>query len=722
MNLRFLSPRPPIAAHLRDGFRKEQEMLVMGRVNIIILLGCAFVPAFGLADYLLYPQYFARFTVYRLIAGACCLALFGANQRWKLGFRSFYLGIAAAYIVGLTIIRMIVEAGGYATPYYAGLVLVFLGMCAVLTVRIELLVVHSLILYFVYVLSVFFFTPHDQVGLFLTNNMFLISAMVIALVANNVDYRLRLREYLVRRELESAQEQLKHYSKDLENLFSESESMYQIVVDNANESIFVLQDDVMKFPNPATLELFGHAKEELARIPFMHLVHEEDRNIWSDQKQRLLGSRKAVSSSTFRVLKSSGGTVWADMNAVSIEWIDRPALLVFLRDVTEKKVMEGELVHAQKMEAIGTLAGGIAHDFNNLLTGVLGYASLMLLDKDVSDLHYERLKSIEQLVQSGSNLTRQLLGFARGGKFEVKPTDLNELVKASSEMFGRTRREISIHGKYQKDLPTVDVDGGQIEQVLLNLFVNAWQAMSEGGDLYLATQSVALDGRYTEHHLIPPGNYVRISVTDTGTGMDQATLQRIFEPFFTTKEAGRGTGLGLATAYSIIKNHGGIINVYSELGRGTTFNVYFPASQSHVTSERPVSPEIISSTGTILLIDDQETILNVGKDMLGALGYEVCTALGGERGLALYAEKIGTIDLVILDMIMPSLSGAETYDRLKAMDPGVKVILSSGYNLNTQAEKIISHGCNGFIQKPFHISDLSLKIREVLGERTSNAL
>ena len=451
---------------------------------------------------------------------------------------SFYLGISAAYIVGLTIIKMIVETGGYATPYYAGLILVFLGMCAVLTVRIGLLVAHSVALYLIYLLSVIFFAPPDHVGLFFVNNMFVVSAMVIALVANNVDYRLRLREYLVRQELENTQVQLKRYSKDLENLFTESENMYQIVVDNANESIFVLQDDLMKFPNPATLDLFGYGKEELARMPFIHHVLEEDRAVWLGREQRLEGHRKTVSSSTFRILKASAETVWVDVNAVSIEWIDRPAFLVFLRDVTEKKMMEGELIHAQKMEAVGTLAGGTAHDFNNLLTGILGHTSLMLLNKDADDPHYERLKGIEQLVQSGANLTRQLLGFARGGKHEVKPTDLNELVRNSSEMFGRTRREISIHRKYQKDVYTVDAGqrpdrAGPLESLRQRVAGHAGRGRSLRGDPERHARRL-----YTKRHLISPGNYVKISVTDAGTGMDQATQRRIFEPFFTTKEAG----------------------------------------------------------------------------------------------------------------------------------------------------------------------------------------
>jgi two-component system, cell cycle sensor histidine kinase and response regulator CckA len=705
---------PSLAAEQSEGFYREQEKLLMERIGIILLLGCIFVPLFGLADYLLYPQYFLKFMVYRLVAATCCLILYNVNRTFKLGFRSLHLGMAAAYVVGCSIIAMIVETGGYSTPYYAGLSLVFLGMCAVLTVRTGLLVLHSAILYGIYLSCILLFARPDRIDLFLANNMFLVSTMVIALLANRVDFQVRLKEFLVRQELESTRLQLERYSKDLENLFTESENMYQIVVDNANESIFVLQDNVMKFPNPRTVELFGYQKEELARVPFMGLVLEEDRGLLSLQEQTLGGNPRVVSDCTFRIVRPSGETIWVDMNAIGIEWIERPAFLVFLRDVTEKKMMEGELIHAQKMEAVGTLAGGMAHDFNNLLTGIAGYTSLMLLHGDASDPSYERLKSIERLVQSGANLTRQLLGFARGGRYEVKPSDLNELLRSSSEMFGRTRREISIHMKYQEDIHTVDVDRGQIEQVLLNLYVNAWQAMPEGGHLYLQTQNTTLDAVYATRHSVSPGNYVKISVTDTGTGMDQATQQRIFEPFFTTKEMGRGTGLGLASAYGIVKNHGGIINVYSEVGRGTTFNIYVPVSKKQIVTEDIGRVDIVRSTETVLLIDDEETILNVGKEMLEAMGYKVFIAPGGEEALALFGERKDEIDVVVLDMVMPSMGGGAVFDRLRETNPAIRVILSSGYSMNDQAGKILERGCNSFIQKPFNINDLSRKIREVL--------
>jgi CheY-like chemotaxis protein len=366
------------------------------------------------------------------------------------------------------------------------------------------------------------------------------------------------------------------------------------------------------------------------------------------------------------------------------------------------------------MEAIGTLAGGIAHDFNNLLMGIQGYTSLMLLDIDEAHPFHGRLRSIEQQVQSGAELTRQLLGFARGGKYEIVPTDLNDLVTRSLDMFGRTKKEITIHKKLTGDLYSVDIDRSQIEQVLLNLFVNAWHAMPAGGELYIETQNINIYPSYARMHLIEPGQYVRLSVTDTGVGMDEATKQRIFEPFFTTKEMGRGTGLGLASAYGIIKSHGGTIKVYSEEGKGATFNIYLPASEKRPLESREKSNLLLKGNETVLLVDDQEPILKVATDMLRSLGYTVITAQSGSEALVCYEKLRNDIALVILDMIMPGLSGAETFERLREINGEVCVILSSGYSLNGQAIHILERGCKSFIQKPFNIYELSQKIREVL--------
>jgi CheY-like chemotaxis protein len=285
-------------------------------------------------------------------------------------------------------------------------------------------------------------------------------------------------------------------------------------------------------------------------------------------------------------------------------------------------------------------------------------------------------------------------------------------------MFGRTKKEITIHAKYQEDLWAVKADPGQMEQVLLNLYVNAWQAMPGGGDLFLETENVTLDESYVKPFSIEPGRYVKLSITDTGVGMDKATQERIFDPFFTTKEMGRGTGLGLASAYGIMKNHGGFIKVSSKKGDGSTFNIYLPASESDVSGETSeASEDVRHGHETLLLVDDEEMLTEVGKEMLNALGYTVLIAEGGRKAVEIFRKKRDEIDLVILDMIMLGMGGGDTYDRLKEINPDIKVLLSSGYSINGQAKEILDRGCDGFIQKPFNLEQLSQKLREVLGKK-----
>jgi CheY-like chemotaxis protein len=307
-----------------------------------------------------------------------------------------------------------------------------------------------------------------------------------------------------------------------------------------------------------------------------------------------------------------------------------------------------------------------------------------------------------------------LLGFARGGRYDVKPTDMNDILQKSSSMFGRAKKEIFIHRKYGKDLWPAEVDRGQMEQVFMNLYVNAWQAMPGGGEIYLETENVHFDDAQAFSYSVTAGKYVKISVTDTGIGMDEKTRVRIFDPFFTTKGMGRGTGLGLATVYGIIKGHKGMITVYSEPGHGTTFNIYLPASEKEVAKEKKATTTIAKGTETILLVDDEKMVLEVNKEMLEFLGYRIYAAGSGQEAIAVYMEKGREVDLVILDMVMPGISGGETFDRLRKIDPDVKVLLSSGYSITGEARTIMGRGCNGFIQKPFQLEKLSGKIRNML--------
>jgi signal transduction histidine kinase len=389
----------------------------------------------------------------------------------------------------------------------------------------------------------------------------------------------------------------------------------------------------------------------------------------------------------------------------------------FVRDITEHRKLEEQLARAERMDSIGRLAGGVAHDFNNLLMGIQGRASLMLMDTGSEHPFNEHLDAIQSYVSNASQLTSQLLGFGRGGKYEVRPTDLNQLIHDNLVMFGRTKKEIRIHRVFEDTLWTVEVDQGQFNQVFLNLFVNAWEAMPDGGELTVSTENVAHQKSVAELHGLPAGSFIRVRVRDTGIGIDKESQSRIFDPFYTTKGVGKGTGLGLASAYGIVKNHKGIITVDSQVGEGTAFTIYLPASFKQVKTDQGSSATVVNGFETVLLVDDEEMIVDVGSRLLNKLGYKVLTATSGPEALEIYADRQSEIGCVILDMVMPDQHGGETYDKLKQVNNNIKVLLSSGYSQDGQAAEILKRGCSGFIQKPFTIEALSGKIRTVLEKR-----
>lgn len=390
------------------------------------------------------------------------------------------------------------------------------------------------------------------------------------------------------------------------------------------------------------------------------------------------------------------------------------AAIVTLRDITETKALETQLQQSRKMEAIGTLAGGVAHDFNNLLMGIQGHVGLLQLKTDRMDPAVESLQSIQALVQRAADLTRQLLGFARGGQYHPLPTDLNALLGETLELFGRTHRQIVVETRWQEDLWPVEVDRTQIGQVFLNLFVNAWQAMPEGGTLTAETANTVVGEEQAAAHGISPGRYVEVRVRDTGEGIEPSVIERIFDPFFTTKPKGQGIGMGLASAYGIVRSHRGSIKAASRKGAGATFFVLLPACERPAVDAPHEVGAPIGGRERLLLVDDEPMVRDVEKRLLESLGYEVTAAASGPEALAIAERRRGAIDLVILDMIMPGMSGRETFERLKAMDPGLKVLLSSGYSRDGQAAAIMAAGCHGFIQKPFSLEEISRTIRGIL--------
>jgi PAS domain S-box-containing protein len=504
---------------------------------------------------------------------------------------------------------------------------------------------------------------------------------------------------------------------------AEEQSRYKELLENVDDAVYILdlQGNVLE-ANEAAYSRLGYTPKQFFELNLADIIPREDaRSIIDQLGKGIQGGRLQKIMVETSHTKTDGELIPVEIHSRAISYRGRPVILNAVRDITlrieaekEKKLLQSQLLHSQKMEAIGTLAGGIAHDFNNLLMGIQGYISLMRLQTNPQDPNAEYIQGIDNAVMNAANLTNQLLGFARKGKYALKQTCINDLVINSSRMFTRTRKEIITHKHLQNNIWSIRVDPGQIEQVLINLYLNAWHAMPLGGDLSIQTENVYLSDHYCKPFEVPGGNYVKVSVTDTGFGIDEEIMERIFDPFFTTKDVGKGTGLGLASAYGIIKNHNGIIQVYSEKDHGTTFNIYLPSSDLEEPVDAEVNSELLSGEETILLVDDEEATILVEKLMLEELGYTVFPARSGKRAIELYNENKAGFDLVALDMIMPEMNGKDTYGELKKINPEVRVLLVSGYSLNKQIEELMGLGCKGYIQKPFDIVQLSQKIRQVL--------
>ncbi len=494
------------------------------------------------------------------------------------------------------------------------------------------------------------------------------------------------------------------------------------MVESIGDGFFSLDDRfVVTYFNRAAERLLGRKSWEVLGHDFFEAFPEIKGSIFEDKFTAGVNEKIFLSFETYFDVKPYEN--WYEVRV----YPQKNGITVYFQVTTErkraeeeKKRLEAQLQQAQKMKAIGALAGGIANDFNNLLSVIEGNASLMLFNIDATHPHYENLKSIEKQAQGGSKLSAQLLGYAGKGRYEVKPLNLNQLLEETSEAFGRTRKETTIHRELADDLFAIKADRGQIEQVLSNLYVNAAHAMPGGGDLLLKTRNVTHKDMEGKLYDPKPGNYVMLTVADTGAGMDEKTMERIFEPFFTTRETGGATGLGLSSAYGIIEGHGGYIDVDSSKGHGTTFTICLRALEKKVektvAKEKKVPEEILKGTETVLVVDDEEMILEVGEEMLRAMGYKVLLAKGGREAVEIYKANKNDIDLVILDMIMPDMAGGEVYDTMKEINPNIKVLLSTGYSIEGQASEILDRGCDGFIQKPFGVKELSGKIREILDQ------
>jgi two-component system, cell cycle sensor histidine kinase and response regulator CckA len=499
--------------------------------------------------------------------------------------------------------------------------------------------------------------------------------------------------------------------KKVQEALAESLDRYRLFSEISIEGILFHDNGIAIEVNDAFADLTECPREQLIGMDVIdRFVSPEDMH---QVRQNINSNVEGVYE--IKIRSATGRLFPAELRTRPGELAGRACRVVSVRDITNRKKTERQLIQSQKMEAVGTLAGGIAHDFNNMLAGIQGNVEIIRHQLSPKSTHQKRLAIINQIVQRGAKLSGQLLGYARGGQSEINEINLNRLVEDALEMFGHTQRHIDIQTRFSPDIPVVRGDRTQIEQVLLNLMINAVHAMPTGGKLFIETHATVLSSNDTRAYEIIPGPYAMLSVRDTGHGMDQKTQRQIFEPFFTTKAQGQGTGLGLASTYGIVKNHKGYIEVYSDLGEGSQFNVLLPAAGSTEKTAPAMDTSRKKGTETLLVVDDEPDFLDVGREMLLLLGYDVITAGNSDEAVAVFKKQAGSIKLVILDMIMPGSGVEDTIRRLREIDPTVRVLLSSGYSQNGEIARNLMRHCNGFIQKPFRLTSLSTKIRSLLG-------
>ncbi|HEA69839.1 MAG TPA: PAS domain S-box protein [Desulfobacterales bacterium] len=506
------------------------------------------------------------------------------------------------------------------------------------------------------------------------------------------------------------------YNKLMEEALRESEEKYRLLIENANDSIFIAQDESIKFPNPKGVEMTGYSAEELAKMPFINLIHPDDRDMVLDRHKRKLSGEKLPATYNFKMVNKAREEFWVQLNTVIINWEGRPATLNFLRDITEQKELEAQLQQTHKMEAIATLAGGIAHEFNNALTGVVGNIELLemrLPDNKIVKEHTEAMKSSSHRM---ANLTSQLLAYARGGRYQAKTISLSDFVENTLPIIkSNIDPSIRLETDLPRDIFSVEADPAQIQMVLSAVVSNSSEAIEGEGHIRITASNKEIDAAFAENHPeLNPGSYACLTVEDDGKGMDVETLNKIFDPFYTTKFMGRG--LGMAAVYGIVRNHDGWITVDSELNKGTIIRIYLPAIETEEVKKEAIvesATEMPKGEGTILIIEDEEMVMNVIRAVLERLGYRMLEAETGREAVEIAKTFDGDIDLALLDIKLPDIRGDKVYPLIMEARPNLKVIVCSGYSIDT-ARGILDAGAQAFIQKPFSVKEISQKLREIL--------
>ncbi len=689
-------------------------------LNILLFSGAIFILLLGFLDYFSTPSNFKTFFIYRIITASFILIICFIN-RLKV---NKLLQNSAIILSGLTVSSMVAvmisKYGGHQSPYFAGMVLTIVYILGFVPVNLKTSIITALIIYGNYVLPILFYDTITNKLYFFAANGFILAITFIVLLTRYLNQQRFRSEFGLQYEIENQKKQLEEYSTHLEELVQErtkelsiSEQKFRALFDNANDGVVVLdKNGIIINMNNKFCEMHGFDKEALVGTHFRFLEAEDNKNEKEERLKRILnGESLAFETEHY---KRDGSRILLEVSSKGIEIGGELYVQSLHRDITEKKAIQEQLLHSQKMESVGSLAGGIAHNFNNLLTAILGYAELLLEYSDLDNDSSQRVKSIESSARKAGVLVSKLLSFARRDTSEILPLNLNDIINDSVKLLeGVLDKRIGLKTTLSNNIPTIEADPGQLEQVIMNLMVNARDAMPDGGLITITTRTIEVRmDRFDMPTYIMPGRYVLLKISDTGCGIPKEIIERIFEPFFTTKEKGKGTGLGLATVYGIIKDHKGYITVQSGVGKGTTFDIYLPVSGK--TAYKTILPQqfFLSGHEKILVVDDEEEVLKFIKDILETHGYKVIPARNPLAAVDTFKKLSGEIDLVITDIVMPLMQGKELINNLKAIRPDIKIIAISGYS-----DEIITKDkttINEFVKKPFEVNQLLSIVRRLL--------
>ena len=696
----------------------ELERSQISLTSSLLLYGCIWILPLGLLDYLVTPQYFNKFFLYRLTATSLFLILYFLIKKFNR-FSSVYI-LSAAIIVSSMVELMILDVGGHQSPYYAGMIIIFIFLSGLLPLSFRFTALVAGLIYSIYLVPILVFDAITDVSIFITHNVFLIASVAGGLLWRYFNYHLLINNLALQFDLEQKKKHLEIYALQLQSMVDDrtmelrkSNQWHHALFESATDGIIVTDTDgIIVNANERACELHGFTKEAIIGIHSNLLEVDENRYKAAERMRQVLAGESLVYETTH--FKKDGTRVALEVSAKAIPIAEEMFVQAFLRDITEKKKTQEHLFQSQKMESIGMLAGGIAHDFNNILTAVIGYVASIRKEVGANQKVLSKLSIIENASRKASRLVSQLLGFARKSEFEVVSFNVSDMVADTARLAARLLdKRIELKLNLAESLPSVEGDVNKLEQVLMNLVVNARDAMPYGGVIKVETSIIdAAPGVPDVPPYVLPGSYVTLAVTDTGVGIPEAIQRKIFEPFFTTKERGKGSGLGLAMAYGIVLEHKGYLLLQSTVGEGTTFKILLPVSQQNAQRRRKQPAVTTRGAETLLLVDDDETVIDSIKESLEMNGYKVLATTNPQSALEAYKKMHQEIALVITDVDMPMIDGRDLLREMMVISPVMRFLTVSAYGAHEDRGVLDIPG--RFLQKPFEPRELLATVRRIL--------